>query len=196
MRAIVTWCLALALAAAGCSGGEASQAHSDSTPSSGTSAGPRPDEASPGPSTGREDGAVVEVPQPPAGRDDRRGRAAFAEYVLQAWVHALNTNDPQALLAVSGDRPCGGCRQLAAELESRAAAGWSVALEDVRVASSRVRREAGTSRVLLSVSLPASDTFFEDGSYRSTNPAHPRSTFEVEMTYTDRRYRLDAFSLY
>lgn len=196
MRAIVTWCLALALAAAGCSGGDATQARSNATPSSGSSAGPPPDEASPGPSTVREDGAGVEVPEPPAARDDRRGRAAFAEYVLQGWVHALNTNDPQALLAVSGERPCGGCRQLAAELGSRAEEGWSVALEDVRVASSRVRREAGTSRVLLSVSLPASDTFFDDGTYRSTNPAHPRSTFEVEMTYSDRRFRLDAFSVY
>ena len=39
------------------------------------------------------------------------------------------------------------------------------------------------------------EAFNENGTYRSTNPAHPRSTFEVEMTYTVRRFRLEAFSV-
>lgn len=138
----------------------------------------------------------VDVPKPPAATDDRKGRVAFARYVLQAWIHALNTNDPQPLVDLGGDRPCAGCRQLAAELEKRADEGWFVALRDVRVSGVEVTRDRSGSRVLLSVAIPESSTLHDDGTFRSSNPAHPRSTFEVTMERTGKRFRLVGFALY
>lgn len=197
MRALAVATLVLAVLVTGCSGDPgaadpaASPAASPSpTGSRGTPAGSP--SASP---SDRAATAAPSVPAPPSARDDRAGRETFAAYVLQAWIHALNTNDPQPLLAVSGARPCDGCRELAAELRSRAREGWYVDLADVRVRSTRVTDRGGTARVEMSVSLPESTTYFADGTFRSTNPAHPRRTFEVEMTFTGRRFRLDAFGV-
>ena len=192
MRAFAAALLTMSLLATGCSADPEPGASDDSP-----SVSPSPS-VTPAPEASPTRAAVQDpaVPNPPRGRNDRRGREAFAEYVLQAWIYALNTNDPQPLVDVSGAEPCGGCRQLQSELEDRAEEGWYVALEGVRVASTRVPTSGRTSRVLMSVNLPESDTFYDDGRFRSTNPAHPRSTFEVEMTYTGKRFRLDAFSLY
>lgn len=197
MRAAVAGCLAIVLLASACSGGggRSAEQRPDTSPSTSVPSGDdSPADEATAPDAPRQ--SPVSAPSPPRARDDRRGRAAFAEYVLQAWIYALNTNDADPLLEVSGPRPCDGCAGLVAELESRADEGWYVDLRDVRVASTRARAGTGTTSVLLSVSLPESDTYFEDGTYRSTNPAHPGSTFEVEMTYVNRRFRLEAFSLY
>lgn len=199
MRALAAGSLVLALLGGGCSTGAPGPADAQRTPLA------SPPSRSPGVPTGTPaaspDGTAAprstpSVPGPPPARDDRPAREAFAEYALQAWIHALNTNDPGPLLALSGARPCDGCRQLAAELRERAKEGWYVDLRDVRVWSARSVGEGRTTRVVLAVSLPESATYFLDGSFRSTNPAHPRSTFDVEMTFTGKRFRLDAFSLY
>ncbi len=126
--------------------------------------------------------------RPPLRRPSRRpatndssGREAFARYVLQAWIYSLNTNDAQALLDISGAKPCEGCAELAAELESRQKAGWYVGLEGVRVTRVDLTGQGRSARAVISVAIPESSTYNEDGSYRSSNPAHPRSTFEVAM---------------
>lgn len=138
---------------------------------------------------------VEAAPRPPMGRDDAPGRRRFAAYVLQAWIYSLNTNDARPLLDVSGARPCTGCGQLRAELESRAEAGWYVDLEGVRVGRTRLRIQGRAVEASTSVSIPESTSYNQDGSFRSSNPAHPDSTFIVEMTWTRRGFRLLSFSL-
>lgn len=198
MRALAAATLVLPLLANGCSAADPDAAGAPPTPSASASETPTaPREGSavttPDPRTGS---PALGAPGPPPASDDRPGRGAFAEYVLQAWIHALNTNDPGPLLALSGEQPCEGCRALATELGSRAEQGWYVDLAGVHVASASFVGEGRTTRVLLAVSLPESTTYFADGSYRSTNPAHAGRTFEVETTFTGKRFRLDAFSLY
>jgi len=197
MRAIVAGCLAVGLLTAACSS-DADRSGSPPEPSvaasPSVSATPDGDDATASPSATATPAASV--PRPPRGRDDRAGRVAFAEYVLQAWIYALNTNDPDPLLSASGRQPCTGCRALARELGAREKDGWYVELSGVRVSSRKVTASGRSARALLSVSLPESTSYNTDGSFRSSNPAHPRSTFAVEMTHTRRGFRLDSFSLY
>ena len=199
MRAIVAGCLALGLLTAGCSSDPDSTApppeSPSMSPSPSASVPPDGEEAattSPSPSAS----PAASVPRPPRGANDRAGRVAFAEYVLQAWIYALNTNDPDPLVSASGQQPCTGCRQLTRELSTREKEGWYVELSGVRVSARKVDASGRSARVVLSTSLPESNTYDTDGAFRSSNPAHPRSTFEVEMTHTRRGFRLDSFSLY
>lgn len=195
MRAIAAGGLTLGLVLSGCVADTAPG--SAPTGSVGPATGEARVPASPAVSTSavgtRE---AVPVPDPPRPTDDRAGRVAFARYVLQGWVYALNSNDAQPLLDVSGDEPCDGCAELADELGERAEEGWYVALADVRVSGAEATSEDGVARVVLSVAVPESDTFHRDGSFRSRNPAHPRSSFEVAMTHDGKRFRLLSFSLY
>ncbi len=193
MRAITAGVLAVGLLLSACSGAEEPQASPSPTASPSGSAS-----SSPASSAGTSASPAVEAapaPRPPRATDDRRGREAFARYVLQAWIYALNTNDPAALLDISGRRPCGGCAGLADELERRSKEGWYVELEGVEVSEVEVTARGRDSRAVMSVSVPASTTRNEDGSFRSSNPAHPRSTFEVEMVHTGKAFRLVGFSL-
>lgn len=195
MRAIAAAGLTLGLLLSGCVADEAPESAPTSpvSPATGGAGVPSSPAASTSPRATRE---AAPVPDPPRPTDDRAGRVAFARYVLQGWVYALNTNDPRPLLDVSGDEPCDGCGQLADELAERTEEGWYVALEDVRVSGAEVSSGDGVSRVVLSVAIPASDTFHRDGTFRSTNPAHPRSSFEVVMAHDGKRFRLLSFSLY
>lgn len=189
MKAAAAACLVLGLLLSACSG--AADPGAGASSSSATVASP-----SPTPVPEESGTPAARAPQPPAAKNDRRGQIAFAKYVLQAWIYALNTNDPAALLDVSGARPCGGCPELVKELEKRERQGWYVRLEGVRATVGQVKPARGSSKVVLSVAIPESDTYNADGSFRSTNPAHPRSRFEVTMTHTRNRFRLVSFSLY
>ena len=188
MRAITAGVLTIGLLVSGCSGTE-QPAASPSPPSTPTVAPSAETGAETGPST-------APASEPPPATNDSSGREAFARYVLQAWIYSLNTNDAKALLDVSGAKPCEGCAELAAELESRREAGWYVALEGVRVTRVDLTGRGRSARAVMSVAIPESSTYNEDGSYRSSNPAHPRSTFEVAMAREGERFRLVAFSLY
>lgn len=188
MRAAAASGVALAVLLAGCNdSGDEGSASAPSSPAVGSPSAASTTSAPPAPE---------DVPEPPAATDDRTGRVAFARYVLQAWIHALNTNDPQPLLDLGGGRPCTGCGRLAGELAERTEEGWSVVLRDVRVSGAEVTRDGSRSRVRLSVAIPESTTVHDDGTFRSTNPAHPRSTFEVTMQPRGERFRLVGFALY
>lgn len=192
MRAITAGVLTIGLLASGCSGTEqpAASPSPSSTPTAAAS-------AETGAETSAETGpSTAPAPEPPPATNDSSGREAFARYVLQAWIYSLNTNDAQALLDISGAEPCEGCAELAAELESRRKAGWYVGLEGVRVTRVDLTGRGRSARAVMSVAIPESTTYNEDGSYRSSNPAHPRSTFEVAMAREGERFRLVAFSLY
>lgn len=180
---------------AACSDGAAGGPAGASTPSVPSSAPPT-DRSSPSvaanrPST-REDPAV---PPPPRSRNDRRGRVELAEYVLAAWVYALRTNDTGPLLRAGAGRPCGGCPELFRELRRRDREGWHVTLGDVRVRSTQVRAQGRRARVSMRVDIPRSETVHDDGSFRSTSPAHPGRRFTVEMEHRKGRFRLVSFAV-
>ena len=43
------------------------------------------------------------------------------------------------------------------------------------------------------VDIPASRSFFKDGSFRNDNPAHRGTTFEVQMSYAEKNHALLSF---
>lgn len=194
MRAVAVTCLTLGLLLSGCSSPSREAPDAASSPSPATSSPTAAPTSAPPATSGEQ--TRTEVPPPPRGKDDRRGREEFAAHVLQAWIYALNTNDPAPLLSVSGKRPCSGCAELQRELRKRDRQGWHVALEGVRVARTRFASPQGTTLARMRVAIPESETYFEDGRLRGTNPGHRRSTFEVEMRHTGKGFRLVSFSLY
>lgn len=191
MRAVAVTFLTLGLLLSGCNAQPDGDPESSSSPPSSPSQAPTSESPAPG-----EEETRAEVPPPPRGKDGRRGREEFAAYVLQAWIYALNTNDPEPLLAVSGKKACSGCAELQRELRRRERQGWHVSLDGVRVARTRITSPQGTTLARMTLAIPESESYFEDGRLRGTNPGHRRSTFEVEMRHTGKAFRLVSFSLY
>jgi hypothetical protein len=159
-------------------------ASSGSSPSVATSTGPSPAAAS-----------ESETPAPPKARKGPAGQKAFARFVMDAWSWALRTNDASPLLDVSPSRrqPCDGCRALSRELAGRAKQGWYVDFPGLDVERTRLRRAGDTVVAVSRVSIPESDSYNDDGSYRSTSPAHEDATFTVTMRSTEAGYSLVSF---
>lgn len=159
--------------------------------------------ATPGPSSPTSGPPERPVPTLPTGADaladDRSGRAAFAEHVVDTWVYAIATNDPEPLLALSAPgQACGGCRPFARELRQRSEQGWFVALDQVLVTDvAAPRRAAPRSPVQVTVTLdiPATYALNDDRSYRSANPSHQDASFEVEMAWRRGGFVLLAYTL-
>lgn len=116
---------------------------------------------------------------------------------MEAWSWSLITNDANPLLQASPSRkqPCDGCRRLQEELEDRAKEGWYVDFPGLTVERTRLTRNGRTVTATTKVAIPESDSFFEDGTYRSTSPAHPDASFVVRMRLADDGYQLLAFSV-
>ena len=139
--------------------------------------------------------SASETPAPPKARRSPAGQRAFARFVMDAWAWALRTNDASPLLDVSASRrqPCDGCRALSQELSGRAKEGWYVDFPGLDVERTRLRRAGDTVVATSQVSIPESDSYNDDGSYRSTSPAHEDATFTVTMRSTKSGYRLVSF---
>lgn len=138
----------------------------------------------------------VTVPDPPAHQDSPAGRRALAHHVVDLWGHALRTNDAEPLLALSPRKePCAGCTALAEELADREAEGWYVDFPGVAVQATELDRTGERTVATMTVAIPESDSYDEDGSYRGTNPAHDDVTFVVEMRSTGEAFRLLSFTL-
>ena len=121
---------------------------------------------------------------------------AFARHVVAVWGYALDTNDPRPLLSLSPPRqPCAGCQALQRELRQRATDRWSVEFAGADITSTDVSTSRANSVVTMTVVIPESDAFNEDGTYRSTSPAHPRARFRVRMRLAQRGYELLAFTV-
>lgn len=186
--------LSTAVAATGCSGEDSAageDASGSATPSPSVTApvAPAPTEAA-----APETPEPPEPPEPPKAADTRAGKKAFARHVLGTWEYALRNNDPRPLTGLSrGKKACGGCRQLRSELREREQQGWYVDLPPVEIEKTTVENIGGASLATMSVAIPESDSYNEDGSYRSTNPAHPDATFEVEMRHRKRGFELVGF---
>lgn len=183
--------LALALLLAACGG--------DATEGAGSAAEQEPASAAPAPS-GPPDRPAPSLPTgAEALENDRAGRAAFAEHVVETWAYAIATNDPEPLLALAPrTQPCEGCRPFARELDQRSDQGWFVALDRVLVTDvDAPRRAAPRSAVRATVTLdiPATYALNDDRTFRSTNPSHEDATFEVEMAWQRGGFVLLAYSL-
>ena len=154
------------------------------TPS--TSATPTPT-ASPAP----------ELPPAPPAKDGPAGREAFARFVVDRWSYALRTNDAEAVTALSpATSPCRGCRDLREELAQRRKEGWFVDFPGAEVRRVRLARQAPDSFLAtMTVDIPASRSYFDDGAFRNDNEAHPGASFQVLMRLDKKRYTLLAFQV-
>jgi hypothetical protein len=176
----------------GCTAGSEEQA-GDDAPSAPAVSSPAATPSETAPSTAP---VVPEAPESPAWRRGAEGRRAFARYVMEAWGWSLRSNDAAPLLRASPRKsPCEGCGTLADELARRAKQGWYVDFPGVEVERVRLRGSGDTVVATSRVDIPESDSFHEDGSFRSTNPAHQGATFTVRMRAVERGYRLLSFSI-
>jgi len=137
------------------------------------------------------------MPEPPRARPGAKGQRAFAQHVMASWAWSLQANDAAPLLEVSrsGRRPCTGCRELGRELRKRDRQEWYVDLPALRVERTRLRRDGDEVVARSRVDIPESETYFYDGSYRSTSPAHDDATFLVRMRRAADRYVLVSFTV-
>lgn len=137
------------------------------------------------------------MPEPPRPRPGPQGQRAFAQHVMASWAWALQANDATPLLEAgrSAKRPCEGCRELDRELRRRDRQEWYVDLPAVAVERTRLRRDGDQVVAQSRIDIPESDTYFYDGTFRSTNPAHDDATFLVRMRKAADRYVLVSFTL-
>lgn len=175
----------VALAAGGCSGDEVDAADRPTpTPSLTGSPSASPDAtADSGP------------PDVPAARDTAASRKEFAHVVVDSWSHALQTNRAASVTRLSKGRPCQGCAELRRELTKRKREGWYVDFPGAEVGSTTVRRGGGpgTWVARAKVDIPASRSYFDDGTFRNDNEAHEGGSFEVTMRKDGRRWTLLGF---
>lgn len=142
--------------------------------------------------------ASPEPPKRPRSANTPRGRRDFAVFVVRSWGHALATNDAEVVtsLAPKGTA-CQGCRELRTELGKRKKQGWFVDFPGAEV--DKVTASAGeTPGVWVAtarISVPESRSYFEDGTYRNDNAAHPKVDFTVRMRHQAGRFVLLAFTL-
>jgi hypothetical protein len=139
---------------------------------------------------------VIEKPSLPPATKGPKGQEAFATYVVEGWTYALATNDASILTDVSaGKKPCLGCRELEAELATRASAGWSVYPFDVTIDKVKLSQSNLGTNARIRFDVPETKSFFDDGSLRNTNPAHPNSIFTVSMRLGKTAYELIGFTV-
>ena len=142
---------------------------------------------------------TVEKPIEPDFADSAQGKRAYVTYIVDGWVYALNTNDPVVLLDESGKKPCRGCDSTRKELTERKKEGWYVQLPGVDVRKVTFRRDGEVEVATAVVDIPASQSFFEDGTFRNDNDAHRGAEFVIDISADGkgkkRHWTLRAFSI-
>lgn len=139
-----------------------------------------------------------QAPARPRSRNTRKGREEFAAFVVARWGHALATNDAAAVTKLSPKGTvCQGCRELRTELARRAKQGWFVDFPgaDVKRVDVRPGDAPGTWVATARISVPASRSYFEDGTYRNDNEARDKVPFTVRMRHQAGRFVLLGFSV-
>lgn len=133
------------------------------------------------------------LPQAPKARNTPDGRKAFTEFVVERWGYALATNDASAVTDLSAKgSSCQGCKELEKELAKRSKQEWAVDFPGATVDKITVKG-AGAPATFEStavIDIPASRSYFEDGTYRNENEAFKNAEFVVGMKYTQARYVL------
>lgn len=189
--AAATAAFLLAASVSGCSGDSVDPEVSDSTTS--PSASPS---SSPSPSPSASMDPEPDLPKAPPAKDTVAGREAFAEFVIDRWGYALQTNDASALTDLSpASGPCEGCAELQSELKTREKEGWYVDFPGARVVELAVEPgdEPGVQVATATINVPASASYFDDGELRNENDARKGATFEVRMRLDGKNYVLLAF---
>ena len=137
----------------------------------------------------------------PAFAPGDKGQKAFAEYVVASWGYALATNDATAVtgLSPSKKQQCRGCKELAAELRKRTKEKWHTEFPGADVRRTIVKRDGDRILATTLADIPASQDYFEDGSFRNDNEAHRGARFLIDLAVDGqakkRRFVLLAFSL-
>jgi hypothetical protein len=176
-----------ALALGGCSGDPVDAADRPTSTPSGPVTSPSPSGT---PATG--DSGPPDVP--PA-RADAASRKEFASVVVDSWSHALQTNRARSVTRLTNGGSCQGCAELRRELAGRKKEGWYVDFPGAEVGRTKVRPggPSGTWVARVKVDIPASRSYFDDGTFRNDNEAHGNATFEVSMRKDGKRWRLLGF---
>ena len=95
-------------------------------------------------------------------------------------------------------KKCEGCADLTKELAQRKKEGWFVDFPGVAVDRIEVRSLSGAPGVWAAtakVDIPASRSYFEDGSFRNDNAAHKNTAFAVTMRWVGKRYVLVSYEV-
>ena len=139
------------------------------------------------------------APEPPEAADTRKAREAFARFVVETWGYALRHNDPDPVVRLSPGpkQPCAGCEELEKELSERRDGGWYVDFPGAEVRRLRLTAapDPGVFLASATIDIPASLSYFEDGSVRNDNDAHRGATFELLMRRDGKQFDLLGFQL-
>lgn len=139
---------------------------------------------------------AVTVPTLPEATKGKEGQQAFAQYVVDAWVYSISTNDPQLLFDLGAKKdPCKGCPELRAELDQRVEEGWSVAPFEVEVYKIRVTPADDSITASVTFDIPETQSFFDDGTLRNTSKPHDDATFTIAMRLVKKQYQLLGFTI-
>ena len=142
--------------------------------------------------------ATPEPQKRPRSANTPKGRKEFTAFVVERWGHALATNDATVVSSLSPKgATCQGCRELRAELGRRTKQGWFVDFPGAEVKRVTVRPgdATGVWAATARISVPESRSYFDDGTYRNDNKAHPDVAFTVRMRHQAGRFVLLAFSI-
>lgn len=187
---------AAALVLGACAGGDDDEAAADPSESPSASSASTSD-FSPTPTV--TEPPTAEMPRKPDFAGSAAGKRAYVKYIVEGWVYALNTNDPSVLLDESGKKPCRGCGSLRKELAERKKEGWYVQLSGVKVRKVSFRRDEGREVATAVVDVPASQSFFKDGTFRNDSQAHRGAKFVIDISADGknkkRHWTLRAFSI-
>ena len=197
---------------AGCSGGGSDEPSSESSATASESSGSTESSGADGTEaaaetpaadattedTAEETDVAAELPLPkaPKARNTPDGRKAFTEFVIQRWGYALTTNDAGAMSDLSAKgSTCQGCKELEKELAQRRKEGWNVDFPGAAVDKITVvpAGAPATFEATAVIDIPASRSYFEDGTYRNENDAFKNAKFIAAMKYTKTRYTLVSF---
>ena len=186
---------------AGCSGDEPSSDSTDAASSSPTETPSESSEASaPEDSADAEaaadDSEELTLPKAPQARNTPEGRKAFTEFVVERWGYALATNEASAVSDLSAKgSSCRGCQELEKELAQRRKQEWAVDFPGASVDKITVKGAGvpATFEATAVIDIPASRSYFEDGTYRNENEAFKNAEFIVGMRYTKARYVLVSY---
>ena len=139
------------------------------------------------------------APEPPLAADTKNAREAFARFVVETWGYALRHNDPKPVVRLSPGpkEPCAGCEELEEELAQRRKDGWYVDFPGAEVRRLRLTAapDPGVFLASATIDIPASISYFDDGSVRNDNEAHRGATFELLMRRDGKRFDLLGFQL-
>jgi hypothetical protein len=184
------------LVVSGCSDGEPDERDADDA---GETSASEAVAATESPSPSASPGDDERPPKAPKASDSKKARTAFVEFVVDSWGFALRHNDPAPVVRLSPSRkePCLGCADLQAELAKRRKQGWYVDFPGAEIGRIEFGPgpETGTFAAAATIDIPATLSFFDDGSVRNTSEEHPDASFELLARRDGKEFTLLGFRI-